>query len=153
GGRAMNLTRPVNPEPPRKSKPLIFFSLALLALVILLILATSVGGSGPLWSLQGELDGQPLWSYVAWHIRLPRVLVAALIGAALGAAGAALQGLFRNPLADPSILGVSASAALFAQVTIFTGWALILPFILPGAATLGAIFATLALLRMVGSAR
>lgn len=131
----------------------IFFSTTLVALAVVLVLATSIGGSGPLWSLRGELEGKPLWSFVAWHIRLPRVLVAALIGAALGAAGAALQGLFRNPLADPSVLGVSASAALFAQVTIFAGWALTLPFVLPGAATLGAILATLALLRMVGSAR
>ncbi len=50
-------------------------------------------------------------SYVLWHLRLPRVAFALLIGAALGLSGALTQGLFRNPLADPGLLGVSAGAA------------------------------------------
>lgn len=50
-------------------------------------------------------------SYVLWHLRLPRVVFALLIGAALGLSGALTQGLFRNPLADPGLLGVSAGAA------------------------------------------
>lgn len=55
---------------------------------------------------------------VIWHIRLPRVLAAALVGAALGAAGAAYQGLFRNPLVSPDILGVSAGCGLGAALAI-----------------------------------
>jgi len=49
---------------------------------------------------------------VVWSIRLPRLLLGALVGAGLGAAGAALQGVFRNPLADPQLVGVASGAAL-----------------------------------------
>jgi len=55
---------------------------------------------------------------VLWAIRLPRVCLGVLIGAALGLAGAAMQGLFRNPLADPGLIGVSAGASLAAVATI-----------------------------------
>ncbi|WP_324679264.1 iron ABC transporter permease [Hymenobacter sp. GOD-10R] len=55
---------------------------------------------------------------VLWAIRLPRVCLGVLIGAALGLAGAAMQGLFRNPLADPGLIGVSAGASLAAVTTI-----------------------------------
>ncbi|KAA2240811.1 iron ABC transporter permease [Chitinophaga agrisoli] len=55
---------------------------------------------------------------VLWMIRLPRVILAVLIGAGLGISGAALQGLFRNPLADPALIGVSAGASLTAVVLI-----------------------------------
>jgi iron complex transport system permease protein len=55
---------------------------------------------------------------VLWMIRLPRVILAVLIGGGLGIAGAALQGLFRNPLADPALIGVSSGASLTAAVLI-----------------------------------
>ena len=58
---------------------------------------------------------------VLWSIRLPRVLLAAVIGGGLGAAGAAMQALFRNPLADPSLTGVSGGAALAATSVIVMG--------------------------------
>ena len=54
-------------------------------------------------------------------VRAPRVLMAALVGAGLGAAGAAMQGLFRNPLADPGLIGVSAGAALATVAAIVLG--------------------------------
>jgi iron complex transport system permease protein len=54
---------------------------------------------------------------VLWSIRLPRVTLAVVIGGGLGAAGAAMQALFRNPLADPSLTGVSGGAALAATVS------------------------------------
>jgi iron complex transport system permease protein len=60
---------------------------------------------------------------VLLSIRLPRVLLAALTGAGLGLAGAAMQGLFRNPLADPGLLGVSSGASLGACIAIVFGWA------------------------------
>jgi iron complex transport system permease protein len=60
---------------------------------------------------------------VIWTIRAPRALMAALVGGGLGLAGAALQGLLRNPLADPGVLGVSAFAGLGAALTIALGLA------------------------------
>ncbi|MEQ8936792.1 MAG: iron chelate uptake ABC transporter family permease subunit, partial [Amphiplicatus sp.] len=56
--------------------------------------------------------GDAAYVTIAQEIRLPRALAAWIAGAALGASGAALQGLLRNPLADPGVLGVSAAAAL-----------------------------------------
>ncbi|MEE4199310.1 FecCD family ABC transporter permease [Erythrobacter sp.] len=79
---------------------------------------------------------------VVWEIRLPRALAAALVGAALGMSGAALQGLLRNPLAEPGILGVSASAALFATFTLYFGLAAASAMVLPLAAVCGALVAT-----------
>lgn len=55
---------------------------------------------------------------VLWAIRLPRVCFGALLGASLGIAGAAIQGLFRNPLADPGLIGISSGASLFAVIGI-----------------------------------
>ncbi len=58
---------------------------------------------------------------VVWAIRLPRVVLAFVVGSALGATGAALQGLFRNPLADPQIIGISSGAALGAGLVLAAG--------------------------------
>jgi len=80
---------------------------------------------------------------VVWQIRLPRALAAAFVGAALGISGAALQGLLRNPLAEPGILGVSATAALFATFVLYFGLATAGPLVLPLAAVAGALIATL----------
>ena len=79
---------------------------------------------------------------VVWSIRLPRALAAFLVGAALGLSGAALQGLLRNPLAEPGVLGVSASASLTASVSIYYGLVSLSAWVLPLAAILGAIAAT-----------
>src|ERR1700692_3542550 len=59
---------------------------------------------------------------VFFRLRLPRVVLAGIIGATLAAVGAALQALFRNPLADPFTLGVSGGGALGASVAIALGW-------------------------------
>ena len=67
----------------------------------------------------GEMSD--LTKIVLIEIRLPRVILAALVGASLGISGAALQGLFRNPLADPGLIGVSAGAALGATLVIVLG--------------------------------
>ncbi len=128
------------------------WSILALCFLVALVSGLSFGGTGPIWNVEGAADAQPLWKIVLFDVRLPRVLVACLVGVALSVAGGALQGLFRNPLADPSVLGVSSSAALFAQVTIFTGLALTSPLILPIAASLGALLATFVLLRMVKAA-
>lgn len=58
---------------------------------------------------------------VVWNLRLPRVLLGGLVGAALALSGAALQGMFRNPLADPGLVGVSSGAALGAMLAIYLG--------------------------------
>jgi iron complex transport system permease protein len=63
----------------------------------------------------------PQQDAILWAIRLPRVLLGALVGGALAVSGAALQGIFRNPLADPSIIGVSSGAAFGAVVAIMFG--------------------------------
>ena len=60
---------------------------------------------------------------VLWSIRLPRVVLAMLVGGGLGAAGAALQGVFRNPLAEPAVIGVSSGAAVGASAAIVLGLA------------------------------
>ena len=81
--------------------------------------------------LLGREDGPA--AIVFWNIRAPRVAAAILVGAALAGAGAAFQGMFRNPLASPDLLGVSAGASLGAVLGIFLG--------LPVAAIQGLAFA------------
>lgn len=74
-------------------------------------------GEGP-----GMDPAPPTWQQtILWQVRLPRVLTAALVGAALALSGAVLQGLFRNPLASPSVLGVSSGASLGAVIAIYLG--------------------------------
>jgi iron complex transport system permease protein len=75
---------------------------------------------------------------VVWSIRLPRALLGFVVGGALALSGAALQGLFRNPLADASILGVSAGASLGAVLMIFVGLAARAVWLLPAGAFAGA---------------
>lgn len=79
------------------------------------------------------------------EIRLPRVLLALLVGASLGCAGAALQGLLRNPLAEPGLLGVSSSASLGAVLCLYYGLAAFSPWLLPASAMGCAALATLLL--------
>ena len=88
---------------------------------------------------------------VVWEIRLPRAVSALVVGAALGASGAALQGLLRNPLAEPGVLGVSATAALGATFVLYYGLANASAVALPVAAIAGALTAT-ALLTVAGRA-
>lgn len=77
-------------------------------------------------------------SLVVTEIRLPRVLMCALVGGALAVAGAAMQAVFSNPLAEPGITGVGAGAATFAVLAIIMGWTAIMPV----GAFLGALLAT-----------
>ena len=75
------------------------------------------------------------------QIRLPRIITGALVGMALATAGATLQGLFRNPMADPGIIGVSSGGALAGAITIVTGLAAVHVLFTPTAAFLGAMVA------------
>lgn len=85
-------------------------------------------------------------SIIVQELRLPRALLGLMVGAALGVSGAALQGVLRNPLADPGIIGVSASAALGAVIAIHLGLVASTAFALPIFAMAGAISATLIIL-------
>ena len=97
---------------------------------------------------------------VLLDLRLPRVLLGLCVGAGLGAAGAALQALFRNPLADPGLIGISAGASLAAGAMIVLG-ASLAPALLasvgvwavPGAAVLGAWLAVIVVLRIASGGR
>ena len=93
--------------------------------------------------LQGLIgSGDAADTLVIWQIRLPRALTALLVGMSLGISGAALQGLLRNPLAEPGILGVSATASLFATFTLYYGLVGSFALALPLAAIVGALIAT-----------
>ncbi len=108
------------------------FLLLLLALPAAMIVATSAGSvslpvPGILRSLLSHLglrDGPslaPALDAILWSVRLPRVLLAALVGGGLGLVGAALQSLFRNPMADSGLLGVGPGAALGAVLAVQVG--------------------------------
>jgi iron complex transport system permease protein len=110
---------------------------------VLAILATRLG-------LLAEVDTSAAQETVLLAIRLPRALLGVLVGAGLAVAGAVLQGLFRNPLADPSLIGVSNGAALAAATTIVASGTLLagipatlVGHLLPLAAFAGGLVATL----------
>ncbi|GKW14661.1 iron ABC transporter [Pectobacterium actinidiae] len=90
----------------------------LLLMAVLMVGAANMGALAlslkTLW--QTPFD-DPLW-HIWLNIRVPRVLLAILVGGALACSGAIMQGLFRNPLADPSLLGISSGAALCVALTI-----------------------------------
>jgi iron complex transport system permease protein len=87
----------------------------------------------------GLFDGHGAAGIVAQQIRFPRAALALLIGAALGSSGAALQGLFCNPLAEPGVTGVTSSAGLGAVIALYFGLASLHPFALPALAVTGAL--------------
>ena len=95
-------------------------------------------------------DDGSVVSEVMLQIRLPRAILAALIGGGLGLAGAAMQGYLRNPLADPGLIGVSGSAAVGAVIALQTGFAASVPLGLPAAALLGAFIGVALVLLLAG---
>ena len=102
----------------------------LVALVVALALAAAASllvgdvGISPGQAIRGLLENRPnLTAMVLLEIRLPRTILAILIGAVLGLSGAVLQGLLRNPLAEPGLLGVSPGASLGAVIAIYYGFA------------------------------
>jgi iron complex transport system permease protein len=86
------------------------FFITLLALIIMLIVSLAIGSifipPAELWRLVIGASENDTFRTILWNIRLPRTALIALIGAALAGSGAAYQGLFRNPLADPYFIGV-----------------------------------------------
>ena len=122
----------------------------ILALIAALLFAISVlvgTASLPLGDTLAALAGQgdERVRAILWELRLPRAAAAFAVGAALGLAGAGLQGLLQNPLAEPGVLGVSAFSALGAVIAIFFGFAAVSSFAVPLAAIFGAGIATLLL--------
>lgn len=97
----------------------------------------------------GSADGVPQAAQtVVWNVRLPRTLLAVVVGAGLGLSGASLQGIYRNPLADPGIIGVSSGAALGAVGVIVTGWGTLGSWSTPVAAFAGAMVVSLLVYRL-----
>lgn len=120
-------------------------TMALLAALVLSISLASLIGPMPLslGQMIAALRGEDAASAtILFEIRLPRALAAALAGIALGASGAAMQGLLRNPLAEPGVMGVSASAATVATASIYFGLAALWPWVVPVASLGGALAAT-----------
>ena len=101
-----------------------FFSFLLLLLALLLSLA--IGSvfipSMDIWRALNRSTTNEIHQTILWNIRLPRTVLIALVGAALAGSGAAYQGLFRNPLADPFLIGVASGAGLGAILAMSVNW-------------------------------
>jgi iron complex transport system permease protein len=148
-----------------RQRPLAIAVGGLVALVILLILGVGLGSVriGPLdtigvilWRAFG-IDTGATWSpateAIVWDLRLPRVLTAMIIGCGLAVAGATFQGLLRNPLADPYVLGTASGAALGAAVAVLLPIQLVLVEfgLLHGLAFLGALVSAWVVFRLGGT--
>lgn len=131
----------------KKSSILLFL---FIILIVAIIAAVSIGPitipfKETVFILLNKLhiNVSPSYSEQQWvvitEVRLPRVLVGGLVGAALAISGVAMQGLFRNPLVEPGFIGVSSGAALGAVCSIFFGWTAFSSWTLPMAAFLGAL--------------
>lgn len=109
-----------------------------ITLLIVVSLAIFAGSLflGP--SLISPFSTDPVEQEILFSIRIPRAIVAFLIGIALGTSGAVLQGILRNPLADPYVLGISSGAAFAASLCLLSGFYLLGKFTLPLVAFAGA---------------
>ncbi|MEZ4381325.1 MAG: iron ABC transporter permease [Nannocystaceae bacterium] len=137
--------------PTRRLRPRVVLGGLALVVVVAALVELSVGAATidvpqHLRCLAGEATGCAAGErYILLSLRLPRTLVAAVVGCGLAVSGAAMQGLFRNPLADPGLIGVSSGAALGAGVAIaLEAGAELLPFglTLPALAFAGGLAAT-----------
>lgn len=129
---------PVSEARNRAARLVSFFVVAGLLLALLIILGVSVGSTQvPATAVARVMTAHLLpfgWlnlddlsagqQAIIWQLRAPRVMTAALVGAALAVAGAQMQGFFRNPLASPDIIGTSAGGALGAVVAMVSGLAM-----------------------------
>ena len=108
-------------------RPLLLWMVALFALLMTVILALKSGAVPIQWSdvfaiIGVGADVDPLKRSVLLELRLPRVLFAAVAGGALALSGAVMQALFRNPLAEPGLVGISAGASLGVVLTLLLGF-------------------------------
>ncbi|WP_394703977.1 FecCD family ABC transporter permease [uncultured Cohaesibacter sp.] len=136
----------------RPSFPIL--TMTLLGLVVALFLFSLAVGQvwiNPLNGLFGASDDVArVDQIILLQIRLPRAILGLAIGGILGLSGAVLQGLLRNPLAEPGVMGMSASASLGAVIAIYTGLTATFAYALPIAALFGALFGVLLLLLLAG---
>ncbi|MGR6980242.1 FecCD family ABC transporter permease [Testudinibacter sp. P27/CKL/0425] len=117
----------------QRINPFLFFMLCSGVLLVLFFTSLSQGAVALSWresysALLGQ--GDTMQQYIVQQLRLPRSLLCIAVGAILGVSGSVLQGLFRNPLADPGIIGISAGSALGAAVAIVllpAGWFALFP--------------------------
>ncbi len=119
------------------------------ATIVTAVIAVSIGSVGVsptdvLRTVVGNVTGDlsavdALHQQIVWELRVPRVVLAGLVGAGLSLAGAALQGLLRNPLADPYIIGISSGASFGAVLVMTLGSATVLGLTTPAAAFIGAL--------------
>lgn len=119
----------------------------LLSLVVLVLFSISLDvgtESIEVFALVGELlqGGHSVDSVILTEIRLPRALIATVVGASLGLCGAAMQGLLRNPLASPGLIGSASGAALFAVIVLYFGFTALHSLFLPVAGMAGSLLAT-----------
>ena len=124
------------------------------ALVAAITTSVSLGTvtlpAGDVWTVilrhvVGDTDGlDPLHDQIVWDIRLPRVLVAAVVGAGLSVTGVALQALVRNPLADPYMLGITPGASFGAVLVMASGSTALLGLGVTGGAFLAALLTMIA---------
>ncbi len=136
-------------RPPRARWPLLLAAVPVVVLPALMLGAADVAPGDVLRALAG--GGDPSTALIVRGIRLPRVVLALLVGAALGMSGAVLQGTLRNPLAEPYLLGVSGGAAVGAVLAVAAGVAM--PPLIAVAAFGGALVAVagvLSLARLAG---
>ncbi|HRG49826.1 MAG TPA: iron ABC transporter permease [Pseudomonadales bacterium] len=128
-------------------------NLLLISATLLCFLLSLCTGSADVSVGKGVADAlhhaTSMESLIVMELRLPRALLALFIGGTLGMAGAALQGMLRNPLAEPGIIGVSNGAALGAVVMFYFGFASLGWFLLPLGGLLGACVAVLCLVLLV----
>ncbi len=129
--------------------PLLYLALTILT-VVFAIASMSAGKVWIPWSQWFTSTDDPAWA-ILFELRLPRTLLAIMVGAVLGLTGAALQGYTRNPLADPGMLGVSSMAALGAVMTFYMGAAGAAIWVLPTSAMVGAAIGVLLLLAISGA--
>jgi len=128
---------------------------AALAVLLVVLFVVSIGSGPaaiPLLETIAELwrENPSIAALILIEIRLPRALLAVMIGASLGLAGAALQGLLRNPLADPGIIGVSSTAALGVVLVLYFGISQFAAWTLPAAGMIGAAVAVIGILLLAG---
>jgi iron complex transport system permease protein len=110
------------------------------------VLSLSIGPAG--FGIEATGEARAL---ILWEIRVPRAILGALVGGALGLSGAALQGYLRNPLAEPSLVGVSGGAALGAVFAIHLGVSQVFALALPLGGLGGAAVAMLAVMALAGA--
>ncbi|MEV0296425.1 iron ABC transporter permease [Nocardia sp. NPDC050710] len=136
------------------SRTTLVFAVTIAALVVLALASAAIGqvpttpaevaGSvlhriGVDW---GPMPAHPAGEVTLWEVRFPRVVLAILVGAALATAGALLQGVFANPLAEPGVIGVSAGAAVGAGTVIVVGGAFVAAWSVAAAAFVAGLLTT-----------